>query len=103
MAKRLSWEEMTGEQREKVRRVSEKYGVPVEEIIMKPNGLIVLTPGQAFGVKQQMVAKGWADSVDEITPAMIRRYQKDMGIQTEEDDEKPKAAKPVRIRRKADK
>ena len=92
-AKRLKWENMTEEQREKARRASVKWGIPVEEIRMTTTGLIVNPverPGDLAGKKRQMVAKGWADSVADITEEMIRQYDADC--------EKQGKARPVRLK-----
>lgn len=77
-AKRLKWENMTEEQQEKARRASVKWGIPVEEIRMTTTGLIVNPhTNDLAGKKRQMVAKGWADCVTDITEEMIRQYDAD--------------------------
>lgn len=89
--KRLYWEDMTGEQREKALRASQKWGIPVEEIQMTATGLIVNPhTNDLAGKKREMVAKGWADCVADITEEMIRRY--------DEDCEEQGKSKPVRLR-----
>ena len=75
-AKRLKYEDMTQEQRERAKRCSEKYGVPLEQVRMTTTGIIVVgkLKDPVADNKRQMVAKGWADSVAEITPSMYQEY-----------------------------
>ena len=75
-AKRLKYEDMTQEQRERAKRCSEKYGVPLEQVRMTTTGIIVVgkLKDPVADNKRQMVAKGWADSVAEITPSMYQDY-----------------------------
>ena len=75
-AKRLKYEDMTQEQRERAKRCSEKYGVPLEQVRMTTTGIIVVgkLKDPVADNKRQMVAKGWADSVSEITPSMYQDY-----------------------------
>ena len=89
-AKRLKYEDMTQEQRERAKRCSEKYGVPLEQVRMTTTGIIVVgkLKDPVADNKRQMVAKGWADSVAEITPSMYQDYVDSL------DDE----YEPVRLR-----
>ena len=89
-AKRLKYEDMTQEQRERAKRCSEKYGVPLEQVRMTTTGIIVMgkLKDPVADNKRQMVAKGWADSVAEITPSMYQDYVDSL------DDE----YEPVRLR-----
>lgn len=75
-AKRIKYEDMTQEQRERAKRCSEKYGVPLEQVRMTTTGIIVVgkLKDPVADNKRQMVAKGWADSVAEITPSMYQDY-----------------------------
>ena len=76
VAKRLKYEDMTPEQKAKAKRCAEKYGIPVEDVKMTTTGIIVLgkLKDPVADTKRQMVAKGWADSVAEITPSMYQEY-----------------------------
>lgn len=76
VAKRLKYEDMNPEQKAKAKRCAEKYGIPVEDVKMTTTGIIVLgkLKDPVADAKRQMVAKGWADSVSEITPSMYQEY-----------------------------
>lgn len=74
-AKRLHWEEMTEEQREKALAASKKWGIPVEKVKMTVTGLVVTDKEEGLlQTKREMVAKGWADCVEEITDVMLQKY-----------------------------
>ncbi len=91
-AKRLHWEDMNQEQREKALATSKKWGIPVDKVKMTVTGLIVLDKEKGLlQTKRDMVAKGWADNVDSITDDMLRRY-------VEECNEQALNHKPVRLR-----
>lgn len=76
VAKRLKYEDMTPEQKARAKRCSEKYGIPIEDVPMIASGIIVLSKSNDIVTqnKREMVAKGWADSVSEITPSMYQEY-----------------------------
>ena len=90
VAKRLKYEDMTPEQKARAKRCSEKYGIPIEDVPMTTSGLIVLTRADDIVTqrKREMVAKGWADSVGEITQSMYDEYVEILNEETE----------PVRLR-----
>lgn len=91
-AKRLYWEDMTKEQREKALAASKKRGIPVDKVKMTVTRLVVMDKEEGLlQTKREMVAKGWADHVDSITDAMLERY-------VEECNEQAKNHKPVRLR-----
>ncbi len=74
-AKKLHWEDMTEEQREKALRASQKWGIPVDKVKMTVTGVIVLDKEKGLlQTKREMVAKGWADCVEEITDVMLQKY-----------------------------
>ena len=85
VAKRLKWEDMTEEQRNKCKRAAQKYGIPVEDVPMTVTGLIVLSKVDDIVTqnKREMVAKGWAESVSEITQEMYDEYVAVCNEQTE--------------------
>ena len=76
VAKKIKYEDMTPEQKARAKRCAEKYGIPVEDVKMIASGIIVLgkLKDPVADTKRQMVAKGWADSVSEITPSMYQEY-----------------------------
>jgi len=91
-AKRLKWEDMNGEQREKALAASQKWGIPVEKIKMTMTGLIVLDKEKGLiQTKREMVAKGWADCVDNVTDSLLEQYVRECNEQTQNH-------KPVRLR-----
>ncbi len=74
-AKRLHWEDMNQEQREKALAASKKWGIPVEKVKMTVTGLVVLDKEDSrLQTEREMVAKGWADCVEEITDIMLQKY-----------------------------
>ena len=74
-AKKLHWEDMTEEQREKALRASQKWGIPVDKVKMTVTGVIVLDKEKGLiQTKREMVAKGWADCVEKITDVMLQKY-----------------------------
>lgn len=75
-AKRIKYEDMTPEQKAKAKRCAEKYNIPIEDVPMTTTGLIVLSKSSDIVTqnKREMVAKGWADSVSEITQEMYDEY-----------------------------
>ena len=76
VAKKLKYEDMTQEQRERAKRCAEKYNIPIEDVPMTTTGLIVLSRSSDIVTqnKREMVAKGWAESVSEITQEMYDEY-----------------------------
>ncbi len=91
-AKKLHWEDMTEEQREKALRASQKWGIPVDKVKMTVTGVIVLDKEKGLlQTKREMVAKGWADNVDSVTDSMLERYVAECNEQTLNH-------KPVRLR-----
>lgn len=76
VAKTIKYKDMTAEQKAKVKRASEKYGVPIENVKMLASGIILIgkLKDPVADNKRQMVAKGWADSASEITPSMYQEY-----------------------------
>ena len=84
-AKRLKYEDMNAEQRARAKRCSEKYGIPIEDVPMTVTGLIVLSKADDIVTqrKREMVAKGWADSVGEITQSMYDEYVEILNEETE--------------------
>lgn len=91
-AKRLYWEDMNQEQRQKALEASKKWGIPVDKVKMTVTGIIVLDKEEGrLQTEREMVAKGWADNVDSITDDMLRRY-------VEECNEQALNHKPVRLR-----
>ena len=91
-AKRLRWEDMNQEQRQKALEASKKWGIPVDKVKMTVTGIIVLDKEEGrLQTEREMVAKGWADNVDSITDDMLRRY-------VEECNEQALNHKPVRLR-----
>lgn len=74
-AKRLYWENMNREQRQKALEASKKWCIPVDKVKMTVTGVIVLDKEKGLlQTKREMVAKGWADCVEEITDTMLQRY-----------------------------
>ena len=76
VAKRLKYEDMNPEQKAKAKRCAEKYNIPIEDVPMTTTGLIVLSRSSDIVTqnKREMVAKGWAESVSEITDDMYDEY-----------------------------
>lgn len=76
VAKRIKYEDMTPEQKERAKRCAEKYNIPIEDVPMTVTGLIVLSRADNIVTqnKREMVAKGWAESVSEITDDMYDEY-----------------------------
>lgn len=85
VAKRLKYEDMTSEQKAKAKRCAEKYNIPIEDVPMTTTGLIVLSRADDIATqnKREMVAKGWAESVSEITQEMYDEYVAVCNEQTE--------------------
>lgn len=85
VAKRLKYEDMTPEQKARAKRCSEKYGIPIEDVPMIGSGIIVLSRADDIVTqnKREMVAKGWAESVSEITQEMYDEYVQVCNEQTE--------------------
>ena len=94
-AKRLKWEDMTEEQRDKCERAAKKYGIPIKDVPMTVTGLIVLQKPDdvVMANKMHMVAAGWADSVEDITAEMYQEFIAECDRET-----KRLEADPIKLR-----
>ena len=76
---RISYDDMTDEQKERAQRMADKFGLDVEDIRMYDvgdNGLIIVGQDQLTTQEQQMVSKGWADTIHDITDDMREEYNR---------------------------
>lgn len=92
---KISYADMNEEQRARAQRMADRFGLDVEDIRMYDvgdNGLIIVGQDQLTTEEQQMVSKGWADTIHDITDEMRKEYRRPW---TEEELRAQEAAKIV--------
>ena len=92
---KISYADMSEEQRARAQRMADRFGLDVEDIRMYDvgdNGLIIVGQDQLKTEEQQMVSKGWADTIHDITDEMRKEYRRPW---TEEELRAQEAAKIV--------